>query len=213
MSSRGSWRLVGRFLLSGGGIRCRGLDCTKLAQSRGLCVAHGGGRRCAFEGCGKLAQYKVLCLSHGGGRRCCVPDCQKFVQIRGLCKAHLKYLEGDNSTRQPTTTGSRFTALYQAPLPSASKLAIAFLMNPYEHPKTSPQKKRAAALSSNLNRSIVATSIFNPIVKVAVRDQEPAFHLPNSVGSSGRKVALCSDQDFREHCYPPFVLHCRGQPR
>lgn len=108
-----------------GGVRCRGPDCQKLAQSRGFCVAHGGGRRCAVDACPKLAQYSGVCLSHGGGRRCCVPECTKFVQIRGYCKLHAKHFQPDNPTAPSSRTESKH---------SVSKMAITFLVNPVDSP-------------------------------------------------------------------------------
>lgn len=117
----------------GGGSRCRESGCQKLAQSKGLCIAHGGGRRCAFDGCQKLAQSKGCCISHGGGRRCHVPDCDKFAQVRSHCKLHSKLLLSSSDSWSPVSTSNSKSVQFlqkNSVSPKNSKLLIDYLTNP-----------------------------------------------------------------------------------
>ena len=74
----------------GGGSRCKKPSCTKYAQRGGFCSSHGGGRRCAVKGCPKGAQAGGRCVLHGGGKRCRDSDCSKLSQRGGYCSKHYR---------------------------------------------------------------------------------------------------------------------------
>ena len=74
----------------GGGSRCKSPNCGKYAQKGGYCSGHGGGRRCQVVGCPKGAQAGGRCVYHGGGKRCKESACTKLSQKEGYCSRHFR---------------------------------------------------------------------------------------------------------------------------
>ncbi|POM76686.1 Hypothetical protein PHPALM_6048 [Phytophthora palmivora] len=91
---------------------CTHEDCTKIAQSQGLCVSHGG-KRCTHPGCIKSAQYQGLCTTHGGSRTCTYPGCAKTIRSAGRCFEHGggKQCSQSDCTKQAQSNGLHRTRL------------------------------------------------------------------------------------------------------
>ena len=67
---------------------CKVLECVKMAQSGGICVAHGCKlKSCKVDGCNKNIVRGGVCVKHGAPmKRCNADGCQKqAVNKGGLC--------------------------------------------------------------------------------------------------------------------------------
>jgi len=84
---------------------CRVINCTRVAQARGVCCRHGGRSKCKIESCSHLALSCGLCGKHGGGRRCTFDACTTRPVSNGLCAKHgggkrCCYLQCENIARK-----------------------------------------------------------------------------------------------------------------
>lgn len=74
------------------GRKCTIEGCTKLIQSKGVCIQHGAKlKRCNAEGCPNRAVKGGVCKRHGAvvvRKKCSIADCVNLAVKGGICHRH-----------------------------------------------------------------------------------------------------------------------------